>query len=247
MRNLKLVLEYDGTNYHGFQSQATAGLPTIQGELERVLQRWTGEAITVIGASRTDAGVHARGQVVNFHTSWPIPVDKVPLALNSGGLPPDIVIKQAEEVEPAFHAQFWAKNKTYCYTIYNSRIPSAFWHRYSWYVPVLLDSQAMAEAARFLLGTHDFAAFRAAGATSKTTIRTINQVAVAQDGPLLTITINGNGFLYNMVRIIAGTLVEIGKGKLNPEVITQIIASRDRNQAGPTAPPQGLCLLEVNY
>jgi len=247
MRNLKLIVEYDGTNYHGFQSQARVGLPTIQDELERVLVRWTGEEVKVIGASRTDAGVHARGQVVNFHTGWPIPVEKIPLALNSGGLPPDIVIRQAEEVALDFHAQFQARNKTYRYTIYNSRIPSAFWHRYSWYVPVQLDCQAMAEAARYLLGTHDFAAFRAAGATSRTTVRTIYQMAVEQEGPLLTITINGNGFLYNMVRIIAGTLVEVGKGKLAPEAMMKIIQSRDRSQAGQTAPPQGLCLLEVNY
>jgi len=247
MRNLKVIIEYDGTNYFGFQAQKNPYLPTIQDTLEELLSKLAKEPIQVTVAGRTDAGVHASGQVINFRTNWTIPVDRVVLAMNSGGLPRDIVAREAEEVPLDFHARFDAKEKIYCYNIYNSRIPSAFHQRYSHFVPQRLDINKMAVSSKYLLGTHDFSAFKATGSTVKNNIRTIYEAGVKADGPLITITLRGNGFLYNMVRIIAGTLIEVGRGKLQPDDLAEIIASRDRTLAGITAPAQGLCLERVIY
>lgn len=245
MRNLKLTVQYDGSRYHGFQYQKD--LPTVQGVLEEVFCALTGETVKVSGASRTDMGVHARGQVINFRTEWGIPLDKVPLAANSGGLPPDIVVTNAEEVPLDFHAQFWAKAKTYRYTLYNARVPSAFHHRYAYFVPQRLRLDAMAEALQYLVGTQDFAAFKAAGSTVRSNVRTVFEAALEHEGPLVVIKLRGNGFLYNMVRIIAGTVLKIGKGRIKPEDLPAIIASKDRTKAGPTAPPHGLCLEYIEY
>lgn len=247
MRNLKVTIEYDGTNYFGIQTQKNPHLPTVQETLEDILTKLAGETIQVNVAGRTDGGVHARGQVFNFRTNWTIPVDRVVLALNSGGLPQDIVALEAEEVSLDFHARFDAREKTYRYTIYNSRVPSAFLHRYSYFVPQRLDSNKMQEGALNLVGTHDFAAFKAAGSVIKDNVRTIYEATVERHGPLITITLRGNGFLYNMVRIIAGTLIEIGRGKLQPEAMAEIIAKGERTLAGTTVPPQGLCLEKVVY
>lgn len=247
MRNIKVTIEYDGTGYHGFQNQNNPALPTVQGVMEELLSGLSGEQATIIGASRTDAGVHARGQVFNFRTNWTIPVDKLPLATNSGGIPPDIVVRAAAEVPLDFHAQFDATAKTYTYTIYNARIPSAFHHRYAYFVPQRLKVESMAEALKGVVGTHDFAAFKAVGSTVKSNTRTIFESGLEQQGPLIIIKLRGNGFLYNMVRIIAGTVLEVGKGKLKPEDIPEIIASGNRIMAGPTAPPQGLCLEHIEY
>lgn len=247
MRNLKMTVEYDGTNYHGYQFQKDPALPTIQGVLEAHLTELTGENITIMGASRTDAGVHARGQVVNFRTNWRIPADKLPLAVNSTGLPMDIAIKNAEEVPLNFHAQFLAQAKTYTYTIYNSRIPSPFHHRYSLYVPQRLRVEEMGQAMTHLVGTHDFSAFKAAGSSVRSSVRTIFQAYLQQEGPLVVLTFRGNGFLYNMIRIMTGTLLEVGKGKLQPADIDDIIASKNRSRARMTVPPQGLCLEKIEY
>ncbi|TYO93814.1 tRNA pseudouridine(38-40) synthase TruA [Desulfallas thermosapovorans] len=247
MRNIKLTVAYDGTNYHGFQEQRGTGLATIQETLEQCLGRLARRRVQVIGAGRTDSGVHARGQVVNFDASgWPIPVERIPLALN-GLLPGDIVVTQAREVEENFHARICARSKTYRYTIWNSGIPSPFHRLYSCFWPVSLDAEAMSAACTYLEGTHDFKCFQASGATVKTTVRTLYQARVIREGPVIHFVFNGDGFLYNMVRIMAGTLLQVGMGKIKPESIKTLIESRKRALAGPTLPPQGLCLERVEY
>lgn len=247
MRNVKLTVAYDGTNYHGFQEQRGSGLATIQEELERCLTKLAKRNIQVIGAGRTDAGVHARGQVVNFDaSSWSIPVERLPLAMN-GLLPRDISVCKAEEVSPDFHARFSALAKTYQYTVYNSRIPSPFYRLYSFFEPRTLKVEAMREAAGYLVGKKDFASFRAVGTPVKTTVRTIHGAEVIRDGPVISFVFRGDGFLYNMVRIMVGTLLEVGLGKSLPEYVNEVIKAVNRTLAGPTVPPQGLCLEEVEY
>ncbi|HWI55376.1 MAG TPA: tRNA pseudouridine(38-40) synthase TruA, partial [Desulfobacteria bacterium] len=211
MRNIKFVVEYDGTNYHGFQRQ-TEDLPTIQQILEQTLEQLTKSPVNTLGAGRTDAGVHAKGQVINFRSDCGIPVDKMPLAMNRL-LPNDIVVVAAEEADESFHAQFMAKRKVYSYHIYNSRIPSAFDRLYSYHVPQKLDMVRMKEAASYIVGEHDFSAFKSARAKTKTSVRTIYRFDIDYNPPHIYLTIEGNGFLYNMVRIITGTLLYVGKGK----------------------------------
>lgn len=245
MRNIKVLVEYDGTNYHGFQRQAEK-LPTVQQVLEQTLEKLTKHPVNTIGAGRTDAGVHAKGQVINFRTDCGIPVDKLPLAMNRL-LPNDIVVVAAEDADESFHAQFRAKRKVYRYHIYNSRIPSVFDRMYSYHVPQKLDMNRMKEAASYIVGEHDFSAFKAAGAKTKTSVRTIFRLDIEYNLPHIYITIEGNGFLYNMVRIITGTLLYVGKGKLTPDDIRRFVETGKREEAGPTVPPQGLCLMEVIY
>lgn len=247
MKNIKLTLAYDGTNYHGFQEQRGTGLLTIQEVLESSLSTLAKSPIQVIGAGRTDAGVHALGQVVNFRSDrWPIPVAKIHLAMNAL-LPSDIKIIKAEEVPLDFHARFSARAKTYCYSIYNHRVLSPFHRLYCYHEPRKLDLKAMQEGAQYLLGSHDFKSFQAQGTPVKDTIRTIFRAEIVKELPLMHLYLRGNGFLYNMVRIITGTLLGIGIGKIKPEDIPRIIQARNRTLAGPTAPPQGLCLREVEY
>jgi len=245
LRNIKVTIEYDGTNYHGFQRQ-TADLPTIQQVLEATLAKLTQHPVTVIGAGRTDAGVHAKGQVINFTTGCRIPGDRIVLALNSL-LPDDIVAQQAEEVDMSFHAQFSAKSKVYRYHIFNSRVPSAFHRLYSYHVPQELDIDKMREAAGYIIGRHDFSAFRAAGSKAKTSMRNVYRLDIEHVPPHIYLTIEADGFLYNMVRIITGTLLYVGKGKLTPRDIRKFIEAGRREDAGPTVPPQGLCLMQVKY
>lgn len=244
LRNLKLTLEYDGTDYSGFQRQPN-GI-TIQEVLEDVIRDITGEAVRIVGAGRTDAGVHARGQVVNFTSATRIPVERLPYAINSR-LPQDIVITSAEEVPPDFHARFSARGKVYRYTIENRPFPSPFAARYAYHWASPLDLQAMAAGAAHLVGRHDFAAFRAVGGAARTSVRTVHRLEVSREADLIHLTVEAGGFLYNMVRIIAGTLLEVGQGKLSPEDVARIRDSRDRAQAGKTLPGRGLCLLEVKY
>lgn len=247
MRNIKLTLAYDGTNYYGFQEQRGTGLATIQEVIELRLGRMVGRRVRVIGAGRTDSGVHARGQVVNFDaTGWPIPVERIPLAIN-GLLPRDIVVTDAREVEEDFHARKSARSKTYCYSIWNNRLPSPFERLYSSFLPVPLDDAAMSTACAYLTGTHDFKCFQAAGATVKTTVRTLYRAEVIRKGYLVQFIFNGDGFLYNMVRIMAGTLLQVGMGKTDPETIKIILSSKKRELAGPTMPPNGLSLEYVEY
>lgn len=247
MQNIKLTVAYDGTDYYGFQEQRGSGFTTIQELLERGLSKLAKHPIRVIGASRTDSGVHARGQVVNFRDdSWPVPLNKVPLAVNAL-LPPDVVVLRAESVPPEFHARFDALGKTYTYTIDNGRIPDPFSRRFALHYPQPLDVNLMQEAAQYLVGEHDFKCFQAQGTPVKSTVRTITALNVAKRQHQVILTISGNGFLYNMVRIITGTLMQVGVGKIAPEEIKAIIASKDRTKAGPTVPPQGLCLEKIYY
>lgn len=245
MRNIKVIIEYDGTNYHGFQRQ-TDDLPTIQQVLEDKLAVLLKHPVTVIGAGRTDAGVHARGQVINFRTDCSIPIERIVLAMNSV-LPDNIVARAAEEADQEFHAQFSAKSKRYRYDIYNARIPSAFDRLYSYYVPQPLNIEEMRRAAAHIVGTHDFTAFRAAGSVARTSVRTVYHLDIDFKPPHIYLTVEANGFLYNMVRIITGTLIYVGKGKLTPEQVQVFVESGQREEAGPTVPPQGLCLMEVKY
>jgi tRNA pseudouridine38-40 synthase len=245
MRNIKLVIEYDGTNYHGWQVQPN-GL-TIQEVIEEKIQVMTRQRVRLTGSGRTDAGVHALGQVANFRTDSTIPVEGFHRGLNSL-LPPDIAIQSAEEVAFQFHAQYGAKRKTYRYVILRRDVPSALFRNYCWRVPGALDVPAMEEASRLLAGKQDFASFRGADADIEDPVREVFQAGWStKESAFLHFTIEADGFLKHMVRNIVGTLVEVGKGKRSPEQFGQILRSRDRRQAGMTAPPQGLFLVEVKY
>jgi tRNA pseudouridine38-40 synthase len=244
MKNIKLIIEYDGSQYAGWQRQENA--MTVQQKIEDALRKLTGEEVSITGSSRTDSGVHARGQVANFFTESSIPPEKYSYALNAL-LPRDIRIVSSQEVDMAFHARFSTSGKKYKYSIIVSPHGTAIGHQYLHHVYVPLDIDAMREAAGHFVGTHDFAAFMAAGSSAKTTTRTIFDLKLTWDEPYLYISVYGSGFLYNMVRIIAGTLIDVGKGKIRPEEIPDIIASKDRRKAGPTAPPNGLSLEEIYY
>lgn len=242
--NVKILLEYEGTAYSGWQRQKNA--ISIQEVLENAIKSITGEAVNVIGSGRTDAGVHALGQVANFKTQTKIPIEKLPYAINSK-LPEDIVVKHAEIVPEDFHARFWAKAKIYTYTIYNAKFPSPLLRRYSYFYPRPLNVRAMKKAADMLIGTHDFASFMASNSPVKSTVRCIERLEVFQNGDIVKFEIEANGFLYNMVRIIAGTLLDVGINKKKANDIISIIKSKDRSMAGKTLPPQGLCLIKVIY
>lgn len=247
MRNIKLTIAYDGTSYHGFQEQRGTEYTTVQEVLEKCLLGLSGRMVRVIGASRTDAGVHARGQVVNFDASgWNIPTERIPLALN-GLLPKDIAVLEAGEVPVGFHSRFSARAKEYRYSVYNSRIPDPFLRRYSYFFPRPLDLDKMAEGASYLKGEHDFSAFKAEGSPVKSTVRRIYDISVEPGEKFFQFVFRGDGFLYNMVRIIVGTLLEVGLKKYPPCTVLEILSSRDRTRAGPTAPPQGLCLMRIWY
>lgn len=244
MRNIKLILSYDGTEFHGFQTQPD--LRTVQGLLQSTLEGIVGHSVSIIGSGRTDAGVHARGQVVNFMTSSRIPIEKWPIVLNTK-LPDDLVIQDAELVPDDFHARFWARGKEYRYRIDRSPYTDVFLRKFSHHVPYPLCIEPMREAARQLVGRHDFTSFCAANTPVVDKVRTLYTVEVLEEGALLTIVCRGEGFLYNMVRIIAGTLLDVGRGKLSPDEIPGILAARDRTQAGLTAPAKGLTMWEVFY
>lgn len=243
-KRVLLTIEYDGSAYCGWQRQLNG--PSVQQKVEEALFKVTGERIGIIGASRTDAGVHALGQRAHFDMESAIPADKVPFALNTR-LPRDIRVTAGREVDGRFHARFDAAGKEYGYLIYNRRHPSALLRDLSAHVSVRLDESAMERACRHLPGTHDFAAFQAAGGTAKTTIRRIDSVSVGRQGDEIRLVIYGTAFLYNMVRIIAGTLIYVGQGRLPEDVFARAIETGDRLQLGPTAPPQGLCLNRVDY
>ncbi|MGI6358974.1 MAG: tRNA pseudouridine(38-40) synthase TruA [Bacillota bacterium] len=244
-RNIKLVLEYDGTDWHGWQVQNNAR--TVQGEVERALSVIIKQPVRVTGASRTDAGVHARGQVCNFHTASSVPIERWPAALNSN-LAAGVVVVSAAEVSQHWHARIHALGKRYSYTINTRTAPLAIGRRYALHYPHSLDVQAMQDAANHLIGEHDFASFQAAGSFVKDTVRSLHNLQVKALGDhRLQIVAIGNGFLYHMVRIIVGTLLLVGNGKLPPEEMRRILRAKDRTQAGPTAPAHGLCLEEVYY
>ncbi|WP_265446594.1 tRNA pseudouridine(38-40) synthase TruA [Acetivibrio straminisolvens] len=244
MRNVKLIIEYDGTNYHGWQKQKNA--KTVQDTIESAIKGLTGEKAELTGASRTDFGVHALGQVANFKTDSNIPGDRFSYALNRI-LPDDIVIIESQEVSPDFHARFKSKGKKYRYLIYNSRFPSAILRNRAFHVSYKLDFESMKKAASYFLGTHDFSSFRASGSSVKTSVRTMTDVLLERDDKIIKFEISGDGFLYNMVRIMVGTLVDVGMGRINDDDIPKIIESKNRKSAGRTAPAEGLYLVEVYY
>lgn len=235
---------YDGSAYHGFQRQKN--VITIQESLEESIKTITGEQISITGCGRTDAGVHAAGYVANFYSETKIPLKKLPLAINAY-LKDDIRVKKAEYVLDDFHARFSAKKKTYSYKIINSPVSDVFIRNYAWFYPVKLDYQKMQKAAKNFVGKYDFAAFMSAGSPVKTTVRTISELSLSMSENTITMDITADGFLYNMVRIIAGTLVYCGNNKIEPDNIPMIINSRERTLAGITAPPEGLTLKEVFY
>jgi len=243
MRNIKLIIEYDGTKYQGWQVQAKG--PTIQGMIEEKLALLTGETICLVGSGRTDAGVHALGQVAHFKTDSKMDVQAIQRALNSL-LPPDISIQRAEEVEEGFHARRQSKSKIYEYRILNRELRSAFQHGYAWHIPQKLNLREMKEATEYLIGEHDFSSFRSVGTPTRTAVRRIIRAEWRRDG-FLYLEIEATGFLKQMVRAIVGTLVEVGKGKMSAEEFQKILESRDRKKAGQTAPAHGLFLKEVKY
>ncbi len=245
MRNIKLTIEYDGSGFNGWQKQSNK--LNIQGEIEETIKRITGEDEIELNASgRTDAGVHAFGQVANFKTNSNIPIEKIPIALNTY-LKKSVRIQNAEEVDENFHSRFNCKEKTYRYVINNSEYGTAIYRNMEYCFSQKLDVNAMKKAVKYFEGEHDFKGFKASGTSSKSSIRTIYKAEVTKDGDRIYIELTGNGFLYNMVRIISGTLLEVGLGKIEPDEIPDIIEAKDRKRAGKTLPPQGLYLMNVKY
>ena len=244
MRNIKLVIEYDGKSFNGWQKQPNK--LNIQGEIEKAIEEITGEKIDLIASGRTDAGVHSLGQVANFKTNSTIDVEKIPYAINSK-LKKSIVIKSAEEVPERFHSRYSVHSKTYRYTINNSKFGTALYRDMEYHFPIELDEKKMQKAAKLFEGEHDFKAFKASGTSSKSSVRTIYKATVERKEDRVIIELTGNGFLYNMVRIIAGTLIDVGIGKIKPEEVKEIIEKKERKNAGKTLPARGLCLLKVDY
>lgn len=243
-RNLRLVLEYDGTSYAGWERQKN-GLG-IQELIEEAVRRITGESPVIEASGRTDAGVHALGQVASFRLVKPMPPDKLRLALNAV-LPPDVAVREAAEAPPEFHARKSAKSKLYRYTILNDRVRRPLLRDQAFHFPQPLDEASMAEAARRLAGTHDFSAFAREAERRKSCVRTILDARVRREPPLLLVEIEGTGFLYNMVRIVTGTLIDVGLGRRRPEDIDGLLAGKERAAAGFTVPPHGLALVLVRY
>lgn len=244
MKRVMLVVAYEGTNYHGWQIQPKE--ITVEQVLNEALQKLTKEDIQVIGASRTDAGVHALGNVAVFDTNSKIPGEKFSYALNQR-LPEDIVIQDSKEVPMDFHPRYETCRKTYEYTILNRKFPLPQYRNTAHFYYGKLDVEKMQQATKAFIGTHDFAGFCSAGAQVKTTVRTIYSLEVTRQSEMICIRVQGDGFLYNMVRIIAGTLLEVGKGNIDPECMESIVASADRSKSGPTAPARGLKLVEIRY
>lgn len=245
MRNLKLVLQYDGSRYSGWQSQKHEE-NTIQGRLTAVLERLTGESIDLTGSGRTDAGVHALGQVANFKTESDVSCERLAADLNRY-LPEDLAILSVEEVPLRFHSRLNAVRKTYRYRIWNSSIHNVFERKYLYTVEEPLDEEAMRQAAALLCGTHDFRAFSSYRRTRKSTVRTLECITIERNGSELSLSFTGDGFLYHMVRILTGTLIEVGLHRRAAGEMEKIFSSLDREQAGFTAPAQGLCLVSVEY
>ena len=243
MRNIKLVIHYDGTNYHGWASQPETA--TIQGMIEEAIYKLTGQAIKVSGSSRTDSGVHALGQVANFQIDSPVPTENFQNAMNNL-LPRDVAIAKVEQMPDDFDAIGSTVEKRYDYLIYTAKIRSVLDRRY-WHRPGSLDIQKMQTAARVLVGTHDFKSFASAADQRESSVRTITHCQVEENRDIIRIDVQSDGFLYNMVRNIVGTLVEVGRNHWQPEYIEEILKAKDRNAAGPIAPASGLCLMEIFY
>lgn len=243
-KRIRLIVAYDGTNYHGWQIQNN-GI-TVEAELNRCLSDLLGESIEVIGASRTDSGVHALGNVAVFDTEARMPAEKISYALNQR-LPEDIRIQKSEEVAADWHPRYCESRKTYEYRIYRGEFPMPVKRLYSYFTYRPLNVEKMKKAAKHLEGEHDFKSFCQTGAQVESTVRTVYSVDVEEQGADLVIRVCGNGFLYNMVRIIAGTLMEVGQGKRTPESMAEILEAKNRSAAGPTAPPCGLTLVKYEF
>lgn len=244
MRNIRLDICYDGTRYRGWQ-RLPGKDDTIQGKLETCLSKILGEQIEISGSGRTDAGVHARGQVANFHCESAMPCDEILTQLRRY-LPEDIGIYACKDCSPRFHARLNALEKTYCYRIFNSDVPCVFDRRYVTVLPEALDTAAMEQAARYLVGEHDFSAFCGNPKFKKSTVRFIRSVTIDLVGEEIQISFTGNGFIHNQVRIMVGTLVEVGRGERRADSIPALFGGK-RSDAGFLAPAQGLCLMEVTY
>lgn len=244
MRNLKLTIAYDGGNYHGWQVQPN-GI-TIQEELESAAGKFSGFQSRMEGSGRTDAGVHAWGQVASWGYSGQLPLTRIQAAFNSL-LPKDIVVRRLEEMNASFHARKSARSKTYLYVIDNGQVANPLLRNYVWHIRQPLDFDALQRASRFLVGHHDFLSFKALDGETATSYRTIIQARWRKRGPYLLLFVKGNGFLKNMVRIVVGTLVDFGRGKYRPKKMVEIISARNRTAAGITAPAQGLVLRSVDY
>lgn len=245
MYNYKITIQYDGTRYRGWQSQNSTE-ETIQGKLADVLSRMAGEEVAVIGSGRTDAGVHARGQVANFYLSRKRDTAELQDYLNRY-LPEDIAVVHTEEADERFHSRYQAKSKTYLYRVHTGNVPDVFERRYVYDYQTPLDVGRMSKAAELLSGTHDFRSFCGNKKMKKSTVRTIYEIQIEETEQEIKIYYTGDGFLQNMVRILTGTLIEIGDGRRAPEEMLNILAAKDRKQAGYTAPACGLTLLEVRY
>ncbi|WP_432667276.1 tRNA pseudouridine(38-40) synthase TruA [Wukongibacter baidiensis] len=244
MKNIKLTIAYDGTNYSGWQRQSNAR--TVQGEIEKKLRAITKQEIQIHGSGRTDAGVHALGQIASFTADLSIPINKFAFVLNNA-LPSDIVIKEVEEMDMDFHARYSAKGKKYIYKIYNEVIRNPLYANYSYFVSKDVNINRIIEASKYFIGEHDFKGFMSSGSNVKNTIRTIYNIDVYQKNEFVILEYKGNGFLYNMVRIITGSLLDVSSGKVKMENLDYIIKSKDRKNARHKAPAQGLYLAEVYY
>lgn len=244
MQNIKLTLAYDGTNYHGWAIQPN--MTTVSGILKKALEKLTSEKVKLICASRTDAKVHAKAQVVNFFTHSNIPIEAFPRALNRY-LPEDIVVYDACKVADTFQARFCAKYRKYRYLLLNSKYQDVFYRHYAYLVTFNLNLENMVEACSFIVGRHDFSAFASEIKTVKNPVRNVEEISLNKDGEFISFNIKANAFLFNMIRTIVGTLIDVGRGKLTPIDVKHILASKDRTKAGQVVPPQGLCLMEIGY
>lgn len=245
MRNIKMTIEYDGSRYLGWQRLGDSD-KTIQGKIETIVSNMIGSEIEIVGSGRTDAGTHAHGQVANFKAETNMTLAAMQEHLNRY-LPRDIVVKELEEVAERFHSRYHATGKTYSYYIWNSKIPTAFHRNHSFHVTDELDRTALEAACQKLIGRYDFLGFSSLKKSKKSTVRTINSITITNDGPLFRFTFNGEGFLYNQIRIMMGTILEIGAGKRTLDSIDAVFASGIRSQAGETVPAYGLFLDEVFY
>lgn len=244
MKNIKLIIEYDGTNYAGWQIQKNA--LAIQEVVEASIEKITGEKAEVIGASRTDSGVHAKGYTANFKTESSMPAEKFRDALNTK-LPRDVVILSSSEVPLDFHSRYDSKGKTYCYTVINRVQPAAIGRNYVYHMKFNLNIDNMKKACKYFLGTKDFSALKNMGSSAQTFTRTITDLRIEPQGDIIEIYCTADGFLYNMMRIIVGVLLQVGTGRFKPEEVEDIILSKDRKRAGTAVPASGLCLMEVFY
>ncbi|MGX4600382.1 tRNA pseudouridine(38-40) synthase TruA [Faecalimicrobium sp. JNUCC 81] len=245
MKNIKMTIKYDGSRYKGFQRLQDNDM-TIQGKIESVLSKMTDENIEIIGSGRTDMGVHAYGQVANFKTNSDMSIKKMEAYLYEY-LPEDIVVTQLEEVEERFHSRYNAKSKVYLYKIYNNKVHDPFLRKYTTHISKRLDLDLMKEASQFLIGEHDFTSFASSKSKKKSNIRTIESISIQENNNVIEIYVEGDGFLYNMVRIIAGALLEVGLRKKSPQDIKDMLDAKDRTKASDTAPAKGLYLYKVKY